>query len=105
MHGCSANFVYDNIKLKLSHYTPWKRLQGEEVQLLILDLGTRSGRVVSVTARPRFSPREKTTGTHRAGCWVGPRAGPDTEVRGKILFPLHGIEPPSPGRPTRSQTV
>jgi hypothetical protein len=29
--------------------------------------------------------REKTPGTHWTGGWVGPRAGLDTEVRGKIL--------------------
>jgi hypothetical protein len=31
-------------KIKLSHYAPWRRLGGEEVQLLlILNLGTRWG--------------------------------------------------------------
>jgi hypothetical protein len=36
---------------------------------------------------------------------VGPRAGLDTEVRGKNPIPLLGIEPRSPGRPVRSQTL
>jgi hypothetical protein len=36
---------------------------------------------------------------------VGPRAGLDTEVRGKILSSMPGIEPRSPGRPARSQTL
>jgi hypothetical protein len=36
---------------------------------------------------------------------VGPRAGLDTEDRGKMLSPLPGIEPRSPGRPARSQTL
>jgi hypothetical protein len=54
------------------------------------DLGTRWGWVVSVTARPRFIPRERTPGTHCTGGWVGPRAGLDTEVRGKILCPCRG---------------
>jgi hypothetical protein len=58
------------------------------------------GRVVSVTPRPRFTP-----GTHRTGGWVDPRAGLDTKARGKILSPLPGIEPRSPGRPARSQTL
>jgi hypothetical protein len=32
------------VKVKQSRYTPWRRLGGEEVQLLlILDLGTRWG--------------------------------------------------------------
>jgi hypothetical protein len=50
--------------------------------LLILDLGTRWGWVVSVTPRPRFTP-----GTHCTGGWVSSRAGLDTEARGKILCP------------------
>jgi hypothetical protein len=29
----------------------------------------------------------------------GPRADLDTEARGKIILPLPGIEPRSPGRP------
>jgi hypothetical protein len=49
--------------------------------------------------------REMTLGTHCTGDWVGPRAGLDTEVRGKILLPLSGIESRSPGRPVRSQTL
>jgi hypothetical protein len=37
--------------------------------------------------------------------WLGPSAGLYTEARGKILSPLLGIEPRSPGRPSRSQTL
>jgi hypothetical protein len=58
-----------------------------------------------VTPQLRFSPRERTTSTHCAGGWVGPRAGLDTEARGKILSPIPEIEPRSPGRPARSQTL
>jgi hypothetical protein len=36
---------------------------------------------------------------------VGPRAGLDTEATGKFLLLLPGIEPPSLGRPVRSQTL
>jgi hypothetical protein len=61
--------------------------------------------VISVTPRPRFTPGERTPDTHWTGGWVGPRAGLNTEVRGKILLPLPGIEPRSPGRPARSQTL
>jgi hypothetical protein len=73
--------------------------------LLVFDLGTRWGWVVSVMPRPRFSPGERTPGTHCTGGWVDPRAGLDTEARGKILSPLLGIEPRSPSRPARSQTL
>jgi hypothetical protein len=63
------------------------------------------GWLVSVTPRPRFSPGERTPGTHCTGGWAGPRTGLDTEARGNILSPLPGIEPRSPGRPARSQTL
>jgi hypothetical protein len=59
------------------------------------------GWVVSVTHRPRFSPGE----THCTGGWVGPITGLDTLARGKILSPVPWIEPRSPGRPARSQTL
>jgi hypothetical protein len=49
-------------KVKLSRYTPWRHTGGEEVQLLlILNLGTRWGWVVSVTPRPHFTPGERNT--------------------------------------------
>jgi hypothetical protein len=67
------------------------------------------GWVVSVTSWPRFSPRERTLspppGANCTGGWVGPRTDLDTEARGKILPPLPGIEPRSPGRPALSQTL
>jgi hypothetical protein len=63
------------------------------------------GLVVSVKPGPRFTPGEMTPGTHWTGGWVGPRAGVDTEARGKILSTLPEIEPRSPGRPARSQTL
>jgi hypothetical protein len=48
---------------------------------------------------------EKTAGTHLPIGWVDLRAGLDTDVRGKILLPLPGIELPSPCRQVRSQTI
>jgi hypothetical protein len=35
-------FNWNSKKIKMSLYTPWRRLEGEEVEL-ILDLGTRWG--------------------------------------------------------------
>jgi hypothetical protein len=73
--------------IKMFHYTPRRRLSGEEVQLLlILDVGTRrvSGQ------RPRFIPPEMTLGNHCRGGWVGPRAGLDAETIRKIFSPLRG---------------
>jgi hypothetical protein len=45
---------------------------------------------------------ERTPGTHCTGGWVGPRAGLDTEVRGKILCPCRGS---NPGRPVVQSVV
>jgi hypothetical protein len=93
-------------KAKQSRYTPWRCLGEEELYLLLIhDLGIRWGWVVSVTPRPRFRPGERTPGTHCTGGWVSLRAGLDTEVRGKILCFCRGLNPRSPGRPVRSQTL
>jgi hypothetical protein len=79
-----------------SHNTPMEAQGREDVWLLlILDLGTSWGWVVRVTPRPRFTPRERTKGTHWTGGTVSLRAGMDTETRGKILLPLPGMEPQS----------
>jgi hypothetical protein len=73
----------------------------QEVQLLLfLDLGTRRGWVVSITPRPPFTPGGRAPGTHCIGGWVGPRAGLDAEVRGKILCLCRGS---NSDRPVRSQ--
>jgi hypothetical protein len=90
-------------KVKWSRYTPWWRLGWEEVQfLLILNFSIRWGWVVSITPRPRFTPGERTPGTHCTGGWVGPRAGLDAETRRKIICLCRGS---NPGCPVRSQTL
>jgi hypothetical protein len=50
-------------------------------------------------------PREKNPRCPLDRKWVGPRAGLDAGARRKILLPLSGIEPRSPDRPARSQTL
>jgi hypothetical protein len=91
------------VKVKLSRYTPWRRMGWEEVQLLfILILGTRWGWVVRVTPRPRFTPGERTPSTHCTRGWVGPRAGLDAGDSRKILCPCQGS---NLDRPARSQTL
>jgi hypothetical protein len=79
-----------------SHNTP-REAQGEDrmhssysFTSSALDAG-----VVSVTHRPPFTPGERTPSTHCTEGWVVPGAGLDTEVKGKILLPLLGIEPRS----------
>jgi hypothetical protein len=59
----------------------------------------------SASCPGRALARRKDPGTHCTGGWADPRAGLDTEARGKILWTLPGIEPRSPGRPARRQTL
>jgi hypothetical protein len=80
-------------KLKLSHYTPRRRLG------LV-------GDIAPTLSRPRYQmresgqcqapaalyPRGKDPGTHCTGGWMGLRAGLDTKAKWKILLPLPGID-------------
>jgi hypothetical protein len=56
------------------------------------------GRGEWLASRPgrAFTPGERTPGTPCTGGWVGPKAGLDTEVRGKILCPCRGSDPDRP---------
>jgi hypothetical protein len=106
LHRKDENWCLGYKKVKQSRYTPWRRLGERRYSSYsfitsALDRGewsaSRSGRVLP--------PGKWTPGTHCTGAWVGPRAGLDTEATGKILSPLPGIEPRSPGSPARSQTL
>jgi hypothetical protein len=93
-------------KDKAVRYTPWKRLGEMKYSSYSFSTSALDGGEWSALCPGRaFTPGERTPGTHCTGDWVGPRAGLDTEDRGKILSPLPGIEPRSPGRPARSQTL
>jgi hypothetical protein len=52
----------------------------------------------------RFTPGERTPGTHWIGSWVGPRAGMD-DVEKRKLSILQGLEVRLLGRPARSQSL
>jgi hypothetical protein len=69
-------------KLLLSHYTPRRRLWESTS---VLDRGEWSA-----SSPGRALDPGKTPGTHCTGGWVGPRAGLDTKVRGKILCLCQG---------------
>jgi hypothetical protein len=95
--------VINTAILKLSHYRPRRRLGGR-------------GCIVPTHSRPRHYMGGEWSASRPGhalapgkdpgkGGWVGPRTGLDTGARGKILSPLPGIEPRSPGRPARSQTL
>jgi hypothetical protein len=75
------------MKVKQSLYTPWRRM-GERryssYSFTTLALDVVSGQHHALAA---LYPRERT---HWTGRWVGPRAGLDTEVIGKILCLCRG---------------
>jgi hypothetical protein len=48
----------------------------------------------SASSPGRFSPRERATGTHWIGGWVGPRAVLDAVVKRKIPSPCRDSNPP-----------
>jgi hypothetical protein len=52
-----------------------------------------------------LAPGNGTPGTRWTGGWVGPRAGVEKEARGKIFSSMPRIEPRSPGRPARRQSL
>jgi hypothetical protein len=56
-------------------------------------------------ASAAFYPRGKDLVIHCTRGWVAPRAGLDTEFRGKTLLPLPGIEPRLQGRPVQNQIL
>jgi hypothetical protein len=95
-------------KVKQSHNTPMEA-QGERMYSSCLFttsaldggewLASRPGRALAPEEGPP-TPR-----THLTEVWVGSRADPDTEAKGKIHIPLPRIEPRSSGRPVRNQTL
>jgi hypothetical protein len=73
---CISTMTVWHNTLRSPYNRPWRAQRGSRgIALLILNLGTRRGWVVSTTPRPLY-PRE-ILGTHCTGGWVGPRAGLD----------------------------
>jgi hypothetical protein len=84
-------------KVKQSRYTPWRRFGGEEYSSYSFSTSALDGGEWSASSPGRaLAPGERTPGTHCSGGWVGPRAGLDTEDRGKILCPCRRSNPDRP---------
>jgi hypothetical protein len=87
---CSKN-------VEQSLYTPWRRLGERRYSSYSFTTSALDGGEWSASRPGRaFAPGERTPGTHSTGGWVGPRAGLDTEARGKILCPCRGSNPDRP---------
>jgi hypothetical protein len=84
-------------KVKQSLYTPWRRLGERRYSSYSFSTSALDGGEWSASRPGRaFTPGERTPGTHCTGGWVSPRAGLDTEARGKILCPCQGSNPDRP---------
>jgi hypothetical protein len=91
--------------IKQSHYTPWRRLGGEEILLLVFDFGTRWGEWLESRPGRALPPGKglpvpivQEAGWAPEPVWTQ-RAGK------KIVLPLPGIELRLPRGPVRSQTL
>jgi hypothetical protein len=81
-------------KVKQYRYTSWRRSGGEGYSFYSFLTSVLDGGEWSVSRpRPRFTPGERTPGTHCTGGWVGPRAGLDTEAIEKFLCLSRGSNP------------
>jgi hypothetical protein len=73
---------------KQSRYTPQRRLGERKYSSYSFPTSALDGGKWSASGPgSALPPGERTPGTHCTGDWVGPRAGLDTEARGKILCP------------------
>jgi hypothetical protein len=76
---------------------PWRHLGERRHSSYSLSISALDGGEWSASRPGRaFTPGERTPGTHWTGDWVGPRAGLDTQARGKILRPRRGSNPDCP---------
>jgi hypothetical protein len=88
MHGKLRNCHYVWLKVKQSCYMPWRRWGERRYSSYSFTTSALHGGEWSASCRGHALPLGK--GAHCTGGWVGPRAGLDTEARGKILYPCKG---------------
>jgi hypothetical protein len=97
---------FNKVKAKAVPLHATKALGGKEYSSYSFSSSTLDGGEWSASRPGRaLDPGKGPPGTHWTGGWAGPRAGLDTEARGKILSPLPGIESRSSGRPARSPAL
>jgi hypothetical protein len=98
--------VVGNMMVEVSHNTPIEA-RGERIysSYSFISSAVDGGEWSSSRPGRVLPPGKGPPGTNCTGSWVGPRAGVNTEDRGKIISPLLGIEPRSPGCPIRSQAL
>jgi hypothetical protein len=98
-HTWDRPFLYIKIKVKLSLCFNWaprhEGVLGEWWYSSTHSLTSAlDGGEWSASRPGRFTPRERASGTHWIGGWVGPRTGLDAVVKKKNSQPLSGLELP-----------
>jgi hypothetical protein len=88
MLNCKSKLL--QVKVKWSRYTPWRRLEERRYSSYSLITSSLDGVSGQGHAPAPLYPRGRGHSTHRIRGWVGPAAGLDAEVRGKILFGSSG---------------
>jgi hypothetical protein len=83
--ACASGSLYISLASKVVLLPPCRRQGGEEYSCSFLTPALY-GDEWSASRLGRALPRERTSGTQCTGGWVGPRAGLDTEVRGKMTY-------------------
>jgi hypothetical protein len=77
--------------------TPWRRLGERRYSSYSFSTSALDGGECSASRPGRaFTPGKGPPVAHWTGGWVGPRAGLDTEARGKILCPSRESNPDRP---------
>jgi hypothetical protein len=86
----------DKVSLSLTEHQAIKTYWGVEVELHAFLTAALDGGEWSASRSGRFTPREKASGTHWLGGWVGPRVVLDTVVKTKIPNPRRELNPRTP---------
>jgi hypothetical protein len=92
-------------RIKQSRYTPWRRLGERRHSSYSFTTSALDGGEWSASCPCRPLPPRKGHPYPLYRRLGGPQSRLNTEATGKIFPPLPGIEPRSPGRPVRSQTL
>jgi hypothetical protein len=73
--------------------TPRRRTAGVKVQFHAFLTSALDGGEWSASLPGRFTPRERASGSHWIGAWLGPRASLDAVVKRKITSPCGESNP------------
>jgi hypothetical protein len=81
-----------------------KAYGGVDVYIHVFFTSALAGGEWSASRPCRFTPGERSPGSHWLGCWVNPRTGLDG-VEGRIFLTLPGLELQPLGRLARRQSL